>query len=176
MGTRSEDVFLTEDLSVQCWSSTHFGFIGTLGVPLLLLYVLGIPSVVYRILSRPANKTKVETIIRTLSPPAETDHKPDQTSPPQRHHTLHKSLMGQMSQRELASLASLAKNRAVSAAAAVSHFDKATLSFHSNFSFLFLGFRQQAYPTHTPSHRCALCSVVLCMLKAIVSWLVLLLV
>ena len=67
MGTREEDLFLKEDLSVQCWiSPTHFAYIFGFGIPLLVLYVAGTPLILYRILSDPKNRTRIAQITESL--------------------------------------------------------------------------------------------------------------
>jgi len=45
-----EIYLLVNDLEVQCWTSNHFSIIFRLAVPILLLYVLGIPALLYGIL------------------------------------------------------------------------------------------------------------------------------
>ena len=65
MGATDEDWFLLEDLHVRCWTSTHAGYIFGLGLPLLILYVIGVPAVVFHILSKPDNLSKIDRIMTT---------------------------------------------------------------------------------------------------------------
>ena len=45
-----EIYLLFHDLEVQCWTTNHFSIIFLLAVPILLLYVVGIPALLYGIL------------------------------------------------------------------------------------------------------------------------------
>lgn len=63
MGGGSSDLFMTEDLSVQCWSSTHWFYISTLGAGFLLVYIIGVPVGLYLLLSHKRNLPLVRAII-----------------------------------------------------------------------------------------------------------------
>ena len=43
LGSGPEDYFLTSDLTTQCWTGTHLWLVGLLGVPMLILFAVGIP-------------------------------------------------------------------------------------------------------------------------------------
>ena len=63
LGSSSTDLYLSEDFAVQCWvSGRHWVYIVLLGLPLFLVYVLGVPLAVYLILSRPDSKLKIAQI------------------------------------------------------------------------------------------------------------------
>ena len=62
MGAAAGDLFLKEDLEVRCYTPEHWAIILSLGLPLLVCYVIGIPAAIYRLLSAPANRTKVREI------------------------------------------------------------------------------------------------------------------
>ena len=47
LGSADDNLFLTENLSVQCSSTQHFAMLLSLGLPLFLLYVIGIPVGLY---------------------------------------------------------------------------------------------------------------------------------
>lgn len=70
MGAGDADWFLMEDLHVRCWTTTHAGNIVGLGLPLLLLYVIGVPAAVFRILSKPDNQANIQ---RTIAATRGTD-------------------------------------------------------------------------------------------------------
>ena len=64
LGKDSGDMFLTEDLTIQCYSREHWLLVASLGLPLLLCYVIGIPLAIYLILSHPSNRPLIEDITR----------------------------------------------------------------------------------------------------------------
>ena len=70
LGGREDDLYLTEDLSVQCWKSTHAQYIVFLALPLCVLYVVGVPALVYWILDR--NMDLVRIIVETTGKKDET--------------------------------------------------------------------------------------------------------
>lgn len=43
LGAGADDYFLSSDLSLRCWTGIHLKLVVCLGIPMLLLYVLGIP-------------------------------------------------------------------------------------------------------------------------------------
>ena len=55
IGKDENDLFMTEDLSVRCWEGTHLTLVLTLGLSFLIFYVIGIPFVVYTILTKHIN-------------------------------------------------------------------------------------------------------------------------
>ena len=63
MGAGSEHLYMTEDLSVQCWSRQHWLYISTFGTAFGLLYVIGVPIALYYILSNATNWPMVQSII-----------------------------------------------------------------------------------------------------------------
>jgi len=63
MGAASGDIFLKENLEVRCYTPEHWVIILSLGLPLLICYVIGIPAGIYRLLSTPANRTKVDQVL-----------------------------------------------------------------------------------------------------------------
>jgi len=68
LGRESGDLFLTEDMDVQCWQSgTHWLYIVFLGLPLLVFYVVGVPWAVYSILSRPDSQVKIGQVNEWMS-------------------------------------------------------------------------------------------------------------
>ena len=67
LGAARDDLFLTEDLSIQCWvSSMHQMYILLLGVPLFLLYIVGIIYGAWYLLSHPNNYKHVLRIIQAV--------------------------------------------------------------------------------------------------------------
>ena len=68
LGKDRDQFFLREDLTIQCWTSTwHQIYLATMAFPLFLCYVIGIPFMVYRILSSPDNRKLVEFAIDMTS-------------------------------------------------------------------------------------------------------------
>ena len=63
MGANPSEVYLSEDLSIQCWQSGHWLYIAFLGFPMLLLYVIGLPYALHSTLSNKKNREKVRQII-----------------------------------------------------------------------------------------------------------------
>ena len=66
LGKDPSDVYLLEDLSIQCYSSIHFIYMTALGLPLFVFYVAGVPLAVYYILNRQTNLQKVYQIMDWL--------------------------------------------------------------------------------------------------------------
>jgi len=64
MGSGDNDLFFTENLRIQCYTSEHWTMILSLGSALLLLYVLGIPVAMYKLLSHPDSRKMLEEIIQ----------------------------------------------------------------------------------------------------------------
>ena len=62
MGAADADLFLMENLHIQCYSGEHFTMIFGLGLPLLGLYVFGIPLAMYKLLSHPDNRRMIAEI------------------------------------------------------------------------------------------------------------------
>lgn len=46
MGKHLDQLYLSEDLSLQCWSTEHVTLILALGLPMFVLYVIGVPMAV----------------------------------------------------------------------------------------------------------------------------------
>ena len=46
MGKESDQLYLSQNLTIQCWKQDHFLLILTLGLPLFLMYVFGVPAAV----------------------------------------------------------------------------------------------------------------------------------
>ena len=62
MGSRNQDMFMVENLRIQCYSGEHIALIFGLGVPLLGFYVFGIPAAMYVLLSHPESKEMIRAI------------------------------------------------------------------------------------------------------------------
>ena len=63
MGPEVDDFFLDEDLTIRCYSSEHWKLMYTLAVPLLFVYVLGIPGMIWFILRKPTNQRHLRKIV-----------------------------------------------------------------------------------------------------------------
>ena len=63
MGAGQDNLFMTEDLSVQCWGDQHWLYICTLGLGFILFYVIGIPVALYYVLTSESNSPMVRHII-----------------------------------------------------------------------------------------------------------------
>jgi hypothetical protein len=50
MGKANNDWFMSESLDIRCWGSGHFSYIFFLGVPMMILYVVGIPLGLFALL------------------------------------------------------------------------------------------------------------------------------
>ena len=62
MGTNDNDVFFLEDLRIRCYSKDHIQRLFGLGLPLLGLYVIGIPLAMYKLLSHPTSLGMIRDI------------------------------------------------------------------------------------------------------------------
>ena len=62
MGAGDDDLFLMENLRIRCYSGEHFVMIFGLGLPLLGLYVLGIPLAMYMLLSHPDSRKRIAEV------------------------------------------------------------------------------------------------------------------
>jgi hypothetical protein len=51
LGSRNTDWFMAEDLTIRCWGQEHYRYLFGLGLPMLLLYVIGAPLFVFSFLS-----------------------------------------------------------------------------------------------------------------------------
>ena len=161
MGASKQDVFLSQDLSIACWQEQHLFYIWTLGLPLLLLYVVGVPLTVLYTLCNKENKPRVFTILSTVRAatlqPLSADSASTERAPPPPSRPLEQ---GPGQGAELAPhSAALPKSEAKKAKhkirQSLSHFsakmfttaheqdmfDPATQNFHRNFSFMFLGYK-----------------------------------
>jgi len=69
LGRGDTDLFMTADLSVRCWewSGRHGLYIFALGLPLLILYVVGFPVGVWKFLMSAKNQPKVLAIAQTAT-------------------------------------------------------------------------------------------------------------
>ena len=69
LGRGDTDLFMTADLSVRCWewSGRHGFYIFALGLPLLILYVVGFPVGVWKFLTLAKNQPKVLAIAQTAT-------------------------------------------------------------------------------------------------------------
>jgi hypothetical protein len=73
LGADDTDYFMHENLDVRCWTSrTHQAYILCLGVPFLVLYVVGTPFVFYRLLN--SHAFTVKQIISQLTPKTTVAH------------------------------------------------------------------------------------------------------
>ena len=45
LGRELDEFFLADDLNIRCWSTEHWAILSTFGIPLLAIYVAGIPLV-----------------------------------------------------------------------------------------------------------------------------------
>ena len=62
MGADTNDIFLQENLEVRCYTTEHWTLALGLGLPLLGLYVFGIPFGIFKLLSKPENRAKAAKI------------------------------------------------------------------------------------------------------------------
>ena len=119
-------LFMTEDLTVQCWTSQHWVYIGTFGLSFAGLYVIGIPVALYKLLSSETNLPMVHQIIDSSL----SDDGKSVKEEVHRH-----DIFRHVSNHPQASLSEKDKARA----------EKILSNFYSNFSFLFLGYRQEVF-------------------------------
>lgn len=61
IGMNFDDYYLVSDMSEQCWSKTHFFWIFVTGLPMLVLYVFGIPASAFYILKTNSDDLTVES-------------------------------------------------------------------------------------------------------------------
>jgi len=91
LGTSPQAVFLSQDLTIPCWQRQHIFYICTLGLPLLLLYVVGVPLAVLYTLCSEDNKPRVLHILSTVravnSQPILDDFDNAEQAPPQAQHS-----------------------------------------------------------------------------------------
>ena len=78
MGREDSDMFLIANLDVRCFTAEHNILVAGLGLPLLILYVLGVPYALYKVLSSPKNRPKVSQIMDAewLCESAKSDYEP----------------------------------------------------------------------------------------------------
>jgi len=115
LGAGPADVYLTEDLTLQCWTSAHWVYIFFLGLPMLLLYIVGLPFVLHSTLRKSLDK--VTLIISDQQFSLRASH--DRNSEVLTHQT--------EEQRKQAQL------------------EQASKTFYTNYAFLFLGYRLETY-------------------------------
>ena len=58
LGNGPDDFFLMQDLDLRCWSSEHAVLVALLGVPMLCVYVLGIPAGFFLLLRQKSKQDK----------------------------------------------------------------------------------------------------------------------
>ncbi len=51
LGFQADQLFMSEDLSCQCWTGRHLAYVLMLGLPLFLVYVIGVPLLLFRLLT-----------------------------------------------------------------------------------------------------------------------------
>ena len=127
MGKEDTDLFLTEDLGVQCYSSTHYFYITTLGVPLLLLYVIGAPLAVYLVLNIRGARRKVMYIMDWANTSTPTDM----------------SLVAEAENSEVKEEEE--EKRQVQPKKDTDTLDARTVVFLNNYAFLFLGYSKKRH-------------------------------
>jgi hypothetical protein len=66
MGSSPDDMYLAENLDLRCWKEDHMKLLLGLGLPLLLLYVVGVPCLVLYTLCKSENRARVFTITSKL--------------------------------------------------------------------------------------------------------------
>ncbi len=66
LGASPQAVYLSQDLTIPCWQRQHIFYICTLGLPLLLLYVVGVPLAVLYTLCSEGNKPRVLHILSVV--------------------------------------------------------------------------------------------------------------
>jgi hypothetical protein len=160
---------MTANLNIQCWTPRHYYYIIAFGVPMFILYVVGVPVAVYRILTSDSNISKIELIYSNIhaftafqtsksGSTADTKFVPavdNNDVETGKSHTTSSSVATPSMDVALPSRT----NTAVSAAVDDYPLDNETLGFGRNFSFLFLGYR----------HECYLWEVVMLARKAVLS-------
>jgi len=67
LGSTGQDIYMTEDLEVQCWGGEHITYVVVFGLFLFLPYVIGLPAYVFHVLHTPKNFKKVQKIISVNS-------------------------------------------------------------------------------------------------------------
>ena len=169
LGASPQDVFLSQDLTVPCWQRQHIFYICTLGLPLLLLYVVGVPVAVLYTLCNEDNKPRVLRILSTvraaklqpvpdeldaveLAPALAPRSGPDDDDDDDDEKEAKHSPSAQTKRDTRQSLMNFtAKLFATASAPQQDLFDPATQIFHRNFSFMFLGYKVCLYIAKSPS-------------------------
>ena len=122
MGKNDTDLYMTEDLSIQCWvSSKHLGYVFGLGLPLFVVYVVGVPLAIYLILCQPDAQFKINRISSVLL----AQLGPDPSHDPSNFLKPHPQ-EGIVNEQQL-------------------ELDENTTRFQSNFGFLFQGYHPELY-------------------------------
>ena len=169
MGADDTDVFMTENLSIRCWHYQHWLYIGTFGLLYLTFYVIGIPLGMYRILSSPVHLPMVRQIIADTeahlassekqelldqmgslqldnpSEPLETERGSEKHSQ-EEHNSLRDDSTKDSPNVNIFEAEIKAENATASESVEFTHFESVEFThFYNNFSFLFLGYTQEAF-------------------------------
>ena len=149
LGQDGDGFYLSQDLSVECWSSkAHLLLVCCVGVPMLLVYVFGLPILAGRCLKR--HESSVLGIMRIMYEKQRQDlrlrfeeevKKAEQKA---RGESQPQSTSSKCCRR-LTADERLKKNKAKQAKQAKHLFDDATNTVRRRFSFLFLGYRSETY-------------------------------
>ncbi len=153
LGASPQAVFLSQDLTIPCWQRQHIFYICTLGLPLLLLYVVGVPVAVLYTLCNEDNKPRVLRILSTvraakLQPvldemdSAEQALAHAQRGGPDEENEAKQSPSAEAKRDTRESPMNFtAKMFPTASVPQQDLFDPATQTFRRNFSFIFLGYK-----------------------------------
>ncbi len=168
LGASPQDVFLSQDLTIPCWQRQHIFYICTLGLPLLLLYVVGVPVAVLYTLCNEDNKPRVLRILSVVraaklqpvldevdsveqapahaprsGPDDENEAKQSPSAEAKRDENEAKQSLSAEAKRDTRkSLMNFTTKMFTTASVPQQDlFDAATQTFHRNFAFMFLGYK-----------------------------------
>ena len=119
MGMNAEDIFLTSNLSIRCYTRSHTFLIFFLGLP-LFAYVIGTPVSIYILFSDPKNSALISSLL-----------------------TFHRQVY-ETSQRQDVALAQVS-HPTQSGTVEQEPLNDQAREFEATFGFLFLGYRQETY-------------------------------
>ena len=145
MGEAATDLYLLEDLAVQCWASTrHVVYLITLGLPFFILYVVGTPYAVFWTLRREQKSGSLARIWEFMlsNDPASAAGGGSETSADADAGPAFDNLAKRADQQLPAEDSDPA--RTVAAVGSVDLEEK-NRDFLNNYGFLFLGYREDMY-------------------------------
>jgi len=132
MGKDPGDVFFAPDLSIRCWTTReHQFYMISLGIPLFVLYVAGVPLAVYLILSSKQNLEKIRLINGVIYQPGFDVASLDPIDKESQAIKSADSAQDETKRHDQDEPAPI--------------FDPETVAFLENYSFLFFGYSQKCF-------------------------------